>query len=248
MRGVILAGGTATRMRPLTDITNKHLLPVGRVPMIYHAIAQFKRAGLRDILVVTGRDHMGHMVQQLGSGRQFGVNFTFKVQDRAGGIAEALGLARDFAAGQSVAVHLGDNIFEDSVATHVHGYLAQGETGAMIFLKEVPDPERFGVAELDETGRVLSIAEKPSAPKSNLAVTGLYIYDHTVFEVIPHLKPSQRGELEITDVNNHYVRIGKMKAVRLGGYWTDAGTLESWRHATELAWSKSFDDLFEKSE
>lgn len=245
MRGVILAGGTASRMRPLTDITNKHLLPVGRVPMIYHAIAQFKRAGLRDILIVTGRDHMGHMVQQLGSGGQFGVNFTFKVQDKAGGIAQALGLAADFAGGQSVAVHLGDNIFGDDVSPYLRTFIDDGDNGAMIFLKEVTDPERFGVAETDGFGRVLSIEEKPSAPKSNLAVTGLYVYDASVFEVIPILKPSARGELEITDVNNHFIEKGDMRAVTLTSYWTDAGTLESWKHANDLAWDKDFSDLFE---
>jgi len=245
MKGIILAGGTASRMRPLTDITNKHLLPVGRIPMIYHPIAKFKAAGLTDILIVTGRDHMGHMVQQLGSGHQFGVQFTFKVQDRPGGIAEALGLARGFAAGESVAVHLGDNIFEDEIVDFVREFKQDGEKGAMIFLKEVPDPERFGVAEI-EGESVVRIVEKPKEPKSNLAVTGLYFYESSVFEIVPKLIPSARGELEITDVNNHFVRAGKMRFHRIAGYWSDAGTFESWRRANELAWDKDYSGLFRK--
>ncbi len=245
MKGVILAGGTASRMRPLTDITNKHLLPVGRVPMIYHPIAKFKRAGLNDILIVTGRNHMGHIVQQLGSGHQFGVNFTFKVQDQAGGIAEALGLAEGFAAGESVAVHLGDNIFGDDIKPFVEEFKAGGEAGAMVFLKEVPDPERFGVAEVGNDGRVLRIEEKPKDPKSNLAVTGLYFYDNEVFAIIPSLSPSGRGELEITDVNNHFIQKGHMRYRRIEGYWTDAGTFDSWKRANELSWGDDFSDIFE---
>jgi glucose-1-phosphate thymidylyltransferase len=245
MKGIILAGGTASRMRPLTDITNKHLLPVGRVPMIYHPIAKFKAAGLTDILIVTGRDHMGHMVQQLGSGHQFGVEFTFKVQDRPGGIAQALGLARGFAAGDSVAVHLGDNIFQDEIVDFVREFKRNGEKGSMIFLKEVSDPERFGVAEI-EGDRVMKIVEKPKEPKSNLAVTGLYFYESSVFEIVPKLIPSARGELEITDVNNYFVQAGSMRFHRINGYWTDAGTFESWKNANELAWSTDFSHLFEK--
>lgn len=245
MKGIILAGGTASRMRPLTDITNKHLLPVGRVPMIYHSIGKFKAAGLSDILVVTGRDHMGHMVQQLGSGQQFGVKFTFKVQDRPGGIAEALGMAKGFAAGESVAVHLGDNIFEDDISDFVREFKDAGERGAMIFLKEVPDPERFGVAEVQDE-RVVGIEEKPGRPKSNLAVTGLYFYESSVFDIIPTLTPSARGELEITDVNNHFIRNGGMRFRVVKGYWTDAGTFESWRRANELAWDTDHSAIFRK--
>jgi glucose-1-phosphate thymidylyltransferase len=245
MKGVILAGGTASRMRPLTDITNKHLLPVGRVPMIYHPIAKFKHAGLTDILIVTGRDHMGHMVQQLGSGFQFGVQFTFKVQDRPGGIAEALGLAKGFAAGESVAVHLGDNIFEDDIDGFVKDFKDGSERGAMIFVKEVPDPERFGVALIDGD-KVVGIEEKPKNPKSNMAVTGLYFYEHSVFDVVPTLTPSLRGELEITDVNNHYIRQGAMRFRRLNGYWTDAGTFDSWKKANELAWNTDFAHVLQK--
>ena len=245
MKGVILAGGTASRMRPLTDITNKHLLPVGRVPMIYHPIAKFKRAGLNDILIVTGRDHMGHIVQQLGSGHQFGVAFTFKVQDQPGGIAQALGLAEGFAAGESVAVHLGDNIFQDDIKPFVEEFKAGGEKGAMVFLKEVPDPERFGVAEVGKEDRVLRIEEKPKEPKTNLAVTGLYFYDNEVFALLPSLLPSGRGELEITDVNNYYIQKGHMRYRRIEGYWTDAGTFDSWKRANELSWNDDFSDIFE---
>jgi glucose-1-phosphate thymidylyltransferase len=233
VKGVVLAGGTGSRLFPLTKVTNKHLLPVGRKPMIYHPIRKLLEAGIQEILIVTGVEHMGDVVTLLGSGAEFGCRFTYKVQDQAGGIAQALGLAENFAHGDSIAVILGDNIFEDSLIEFVKDFSVQGD-GAKIVLQEVPDPERFGVAEL-EGDRVVSIEEKPKQPKSNWAVTGVYFYDGDVFNIIRTLKPSGRGELEITDVNNKYIELGKMTWGKFTGWWTDAGTFESLRKADELA-------------
>jgi len=225
IKGVILAGGTATRLRPLTNVTNKHLLPVGRKPMVYYPIEKLLGAGIEDILIVTGMEHMGAVVNLLGSGKDFGCRFTYKVQDEAGGIAQALGLAENFSGGTPVAVILGDNIFEDPLGPVVDAYLAQGR-GSRILLKAVDDPERFGVAEV-QGENVLSIEEKPVEPKSNMAVTGVYMYDGGVFDIIRELRPSARGELEITDVNNEYIRRGAMGWNLMEGWWSDAGTFES---------------------
>jgi glucose-1-phosphate thymidylyltransferase len=232
VKGVILAGGTATRLKPLTKVTNKHLLPVGRMPMIYHSINKLRNAGIKEILIVTGVDHMGDVVGLLGSGKEFNCNFTYKVQDEAGGIAQALLLAENFAGKASVAVILGDNIFEDSLKDYLNEYVAQ-ESGAHIILKEVHDPERFGVAEVDGE-RVTNIEEKPSQPKSNLAVTGIYFYDNKVYDVIRTLKPSARGEYEISDVNNHYIQDNAMSFSRMNGWWSDAGTFESLARVQKL--------------
>jgi len=232
IKGVILAGGTASRLRPLTNVTNKHLLPVGRKPMIYYPIEKLLGAGIEDILVVTGMEHMGAVVNLLGSGKNFGCRFTYKVQDEAGGIAQALGLAENFSGGTPVAVILGDNIFEDPLAPVVDAYIAQNR-GARILLKSVPDPERFGVAEV-QGDKVLSIEEKPEKPKSDMAVTGVYLYDGGVFDIIRELKPSARGELEITDVNNEYIRRGTMGWDLMDGWWSDAGTFESLARVQEL--------------
>ena len=232
MKGVVLAGGTGSRLFPLTKVTNKHLLPVGREPMIFHPIRKLTDAGVEEILVVTGLDHMGDVVNLLGSGREFGCRFTYKVQDEAGGIAQALGLAENFAGNSPVCVLLGDNIFEDSVQPFVDGYAKQRK-GARIVLKRVPDPQRYGVAEV-RGDRIVGIAEKPKAPKSDLAVTGIYFYDPGVYDVIRTLKPSGRGELEITDVNNHYLRERQLRYDVLEGWWTDAGTFESLHFANEL--------------
>ena len=230
MKGIILAGGTGSRLYPLTKVTNKHLLPVGDQPMIYHPINKLTEVGIGEILIVKGTDHMGDVVNLLGSGKDFGCRFTYKVQDEAGGIAQALGLAENFAGNDPVVVILGDNIFEHSLQKAVDNYAGEG---AQILIQEVDAPERYGVAELDgET--VISIQEKPKKPKSNYAVTGIYFYDETVFDCIKTLKPSGRGELEITDVNNYYIRKGKMKSSVLEGWWTDAGTLESYKHANKL--------------
>jgi glucose-1-phosphate thymidylyltransferase len=234
MKGIILAGGTGSRLRPLTKVTNKHLLPVGRYPMIYHPVYKLVRSGIAEILVVTGVEHMGDVVGQLGSGAAFGCQFTYKVQDEAGGIAQALGLAEHFAGGDRCCVILGDQVFEDPIGPFVEAFTAQ-ERGAKILLKEVPDAERFGVAELSGDGRrVVAIEEKPARPKTNLAVTGIYFYDGRVFDLARELKPSARGELEITDVNNHYIAAGEMTWGRLRGQWTDAGTFESLLRASTL--------------
>ena len=233
LKGVILAGGTGSRLYPLTRVTNKHLLPVGKYPMIFYPIYRLKKAGIREILVVTGREHMGDVLELLGSGQDFGVEFTYRVQDRAGGIAEALGLARNFVGDGRCVVILGDNIFEDDISPFVQDFVTQKE-GAKILLKEVPDPRRFGVAELRE-GRIVAIEEKPENPKSRYAVTGIYMYDAEVFEIIKTLKPSRRGELEITDVNNAYIARGSLTYGILKGWWTDAGTPASLAVANELA-------------
>jgi glucose-1-phosphate thymidylyltransferase len=232
VKGIILAGGTATRLRPLTNITNKHLLPVGRKPMIYYPIEKMTGAGIKDILIVTGVDHMGDVVGLLGSGKDFNCRFTYKVQDQAGGIAQALSLAEDFSNGVPVAVILGDNIFEDSMKPYLETYLKQ-KKGSHILLKPVKDPQRFGVAKV-KGDKVISIEEKPKNPKSDLAVTGIYFYDGEVFNIIRTLKPSGRGELEITDVNNEYIRRGIMGWSRMDGWWSDAGTFESLSHVQKL--------------
>ncbi|NIA20372.1 MAG: NTP transferase domain-containing protein [Anaerolineaceae bacterium] len=234
MKGIILAGGTGSRLRPLTKVTNKHLLPVGRYPMIYHPIYKLVGGGVTEILVVTGREHMGDIVSLLGSGTEFGSRFTYKVQDEAGGIAQALGLSRHFVGGDRCCVILGDQVFEDSIAPFVENYEKQAG-GAKILLKEVADAPRFGVAELSTDRKtVVGIEEKPERPKSNLAVTGIYFYDAEVFRIVETLKPSGRGELEITDVNNYYIEQGRMTWDLLGKPWTDAGTFESLLRANVL--------------
>lgn len=232
MKGIVLAGGTGSRLHPLTKVTNKHLLPVGFEPMIFHPIKKLVAAGVRDIMVVTGTEHVGDVIGLLGSGKQFECNFTYRVQDEAGGIAQALGLARDFARGDKLVVILGDNVFEDSLGLYVERFAKQGR-GARLFLKEVEDPQRFGVAELDGD-KIVSIEEKPANPKSNLCVTGIYMYDDRVFEIVSTLKPSGRGELEISDVNNAYIQRGECSFDVLSGWWTDAGTFESYDHANRL--------------
>lgn len=232
MKGVILAGGTGSRLMPLTKVTNKHLLPVYNKPMIYYPLQTLIDAGIKEILIVSGPGHAGHFVNLLGSGREFGVKFSYEVQDEAGGIAQALGLAEDFADNDSVCVILGDNVFEDKIDIN------DFKEGAKIFLKEVNDPQRFGVAEINQKNEVLNIEEKPNNPKSNYAVTGIYIYDNKVFDIIKTLKPSARGELEITDVNNNYIKEGRMNAKVLKGFWTDAGTFESLHRANTLVKEK----------
>jgi glucose-1-phosphate thymidylyltransferase len=232
MKGVILAGGTGSRLYPLTKVTNKHLLPVARKPMIYHPIDKLREAGMEEILIVTGIDHMGDVVTLLGSGKDFGCRFTYKVQDEAGGIAQALGLAENFAGGDSIAVILGDNLFQDKLSKYTSAFKKQGK-GARIILKEVKDPQRFGVAEINGD-KVTGIVEKPKDPKSKLAVTGIYMYDNSVFEIIKTLKPSKRGELEITDVNNEYIKRGQLSYDVFDGWWTDAGTFETLETATLL--------------
>jgi len=222
MKGIILAGGTGSRLFPLTKVTNKHLLPVYDKPMIFYPLNTLINAGITEIMIVSGRGHAGHFLELLGSGTEFGARLTYEIQEKAGGIAEALGLAATWADDENVAVILGDNIFQDAIKKEVASFVE----GAKIFLKEVPDAHRFGVAEL-RGNRVVSIEEKPAHPKSSYAVTGLYLYDPEVFSVITNLKPSGRGELEITDVNNVYLRKGCMQYSVLQGYWSDAGTFDS---------------------
>jgi len=233
MKGVVLAGGTGSRLFPLTKVTNKHLLPVGREPMIFHPVRKLTDAGIDEILIVTGVEHMGDVVNLLGSGREYGCRFTYKVQDEAGGIAQALGLAENFAAGVPICVILGDNVFAEPIGAFVSAFERQ-RRGARIVLKRVPDPQRFGVAEVDGD-RIVRIVEKPKAPRSDLAVTGIYFYDANVFEIIRSLRPSARGELEITDVNNHYLRRRQLEFDVLAGWWTDAGTFDSLLRANQLA-------------
>ena len=239
MKGVILAGGTGSRLFPLTKVTNKHLLPVGHEPMIFHPVKKLVEAGIGEILIVTGVEHMGDVVNLLGSGKEFGCRFTYKVQDEAGGIAQALGLAENFAGGDSCCVILGDNIFEESIAPFVEAFGKQ-KMGARLLLKQVHDPQRYGVAEI-EGSRVTRIVEKPIEPKSDLAVVGIYFFDNGVFDIIKTLKPSGRGKLEITDVNNHYLAAGTLQCDRLSGWWTDAGTFDSLHAANELVTGRATD-------
>lgn len=232
LRGIVLAGGTGSRLMPLTKVTNKHLLPVGQKPMIFYPIEKLTAIGIEEILIVTGVEHMGDVVSLLGSGTNFGCRFTYKVQDEAGGIAQALALAENFADGHLLAVILGDNIFKANLKSYADKFIAQ-QAGARILLKQVQYPQRFGVAELSE-GRIIGIEEKPEQPKSNYAVTGIYFYDAAVFEIIRTLQPSGRGEFEITHVNQAYIAKDQLAYDIIDGWWTDAGTFESLNKANEL--------------
>jgi glucose-1-phosphate thymidylyltransferase len=236
MKGVILAGGLGSRLYPLTHATNKHLLPIYDQPMIYYPISTLVAAGIDDVMVVTGGPHAGHFVPVLRNGKQFGLShLEYTYQEREGGIAEALGLCEEFADGEPVCVILGDNTTDTNIRPAVESF----ESGAVLFLKEVPDPERFGCPVFDpaDPSRILCIEEKPRQPRSRYAVTGLYIYDATVFEFIRRLEPSARGELEITDVNNFYLRDNRLRWTELDGYWSDAGTFES-LYRTNRYWAE----------
>jgi glucose-1-phosphate thymidylyltransferase len=233
MRGVVLAGGLGTRLSPLTRVTNKHLLPIYDKPMIFYPIETLVRAGVRDIALVTGDASAGDFLRLLGNGKDFGLtHIDYVYQEGNGGIAEALGLVRYHCQGRRFVVILGDNILEDDITPYVESFRRQ-ESGAKILLKEVDDPERFGVAEI-EGDRVVHIEEKPKEPRSRYAVTGVYFYDDLAWKVIDTLEPSARGELEITDVNNSYIKAGKMSFDILPGWWTDAGTFESLYRANRL--------------
>ncbi len=225
IRGVILAGGLGTRLHPLTKITNKHLLPVYDKPMILYPLETFKRSGITDILIVTGREHASHFMNFLGSGEDRGVSISYAIQDKNnGGIADALKYAEEFSRGGSIAVILGDNIFEQ----HFKKEVAAFTTGAMMFFKQVKDPTRFGVPVFDKSGtRIVRIEEKPKEPQSTYGQAGFYIYDEKIFVYIKKLKPSGRGELEITDVNNMYLQKGELSFAFVKGFWSDAGTFES---------------------
>jgi len=232
LKAVILAGGTGTRLKPLTFWTNKHLLPVGHYPMICYGVAKLREAGIRDIVIVTTRLALGAFAEVLGSGRDWGVSIVYRVQEEAGGIAQALELARPvMAEGEKFVVLLGDNLFEQSLRPFVEDFERQ-TSGAMVLLKKVADPRRYGVPKLEEgTGSIAFIEEKPENPLSPYCVTGMYFYPSDVFEIIDKVRPSDRGELEITDVNNVYAREGRLGYQVLDGWWTDAGTFDSLEEA-----------------
>ena len=233
MKGIILAGGTGSRMLPLTRVTNKHLLPIYNKPMIYYPLETLINAGIKDILIITGGNSPGDFLKLLGNGKRFGLKeLHYTYQEGSGGIAQALSLAEDFADNGKVVVILGDNIFEDNISQAVKDFENQKQ-GIKLFVKKVPDPERFGVADIKEK-KIVSIEEKPKEPKSQYAVTGLYMYNGNVFDVVKTLKPSQRGELEITDVNNFYVKQETATCEFIKGFWSDAGTFESLYRATNL--------------
>lgn len=233
MKGVILAGGLGSRLKPLTKVTNKHLLPVFDKPMIFYPLQCLVNAGIRDIIIVTGGNNAGDFLRLLGNGRDFGLkHLNYAYQEGEGGIAEALGLVEHFAEGDGICVVLGDNIIENNIKAAVEGFRAQ-PSGARIIVKKVEDPQRFGVP-VFEGKKIVRIEEKPQKPGSDYAVTGIYLYDRTVFDIIKTLKPSERGELEITDVNNAYIEQGTLAWSELDGWWTDAGTFDSLLKANEL--------------
>ncbi len=238
MKGIILAGGIGSRLFPLTKITNKHLLPVYDKPMIYYPLMTLVEAGIKDIMIVTGGHHAGDFLRLLGNGNEFGLKaISYAYQEKEGGIAEALGLAEHFADRDKVVVMLGDNIIEKSIKKDVEQFKGQAK-GARILIKDVENPERFGVVEFSGE-RIARIVEKPKDPKTNFAVTGIYMYDGQVFDIIKTLKPSRRGELEITDVNNKYIDKGELTYSKLDGWWTDAGTFESLLKANNLVAGRS---------
>ena len=232
LKGVILAGGLGTRLYPLTKVTSKHLLPVGNEPMIYHSIKQLTTAGVTDILIVTNPEYVGDFVNTLGGGKDFGCEFTYRVQEEAKGIAHALALAEGFAAGGRIVVLLGDNIFETSIRQPVNDFQVQ-QSGARVLLKQVSDPKRYGVATLNGN-RIVAIEEKPEHPKSDYAVVGAYFYDASVFDVIRTVEPSARGEYEITAVNNVYIQRDELKYSLVHGKWVDAGTFDSLTEAHQI--------------
>lgn len=245
MKGIILAGGTGSRLYPLTKATNKHLLAVGKYPMIFYPIARLKEAGITEILIVTGKEYISSFINILGSGYDFGVKFTYKIQDQAGGIAQGLALAENFVCGDKCTVILGDNVFQYNISEFVNHFDKQ-DRGARILIQQVPDPKRYGVAEISKN-KIISIEEKPKMPKSNFCVTGIYMYDNRVFNVIKSLKPSNRGELEITDVNNWYILDDSLTYDILKGWWIDAGTFESLSYANELAQNINLTQILNKS-
>ncbi len=234
MRGIVLAGGLGTRLHPLTLVANKHALPVYDRPMAFHIIGYMKEAGITDIMLVVGREHCGDLIALLGSGRDLGVNLTYRVQEDADGIAGALRLCEDFTQREPFVVMLGDNLLENGIKPIIGEYGKRGYKGGMIAVTEVKDPKRFGVATLDKRGRVLNLVEKPRVPESNLAVIGVYIYDEDVWMYMHSLEPSARGEYEITDINRAYMDAKNLHCTKVKGWWHDAGTIESMYDATIL--------------
>lgn len=249
MKGIVLAGGTGSRLYPLTRVTNKHLLPVGRYPMIYHPIMRLRRAGISKIAIVTSPEHMGDVVNLLGSGKRLGVDLTYRVQDEPGGIAQAIGLCENFTGSDPFCVALGDNILSsdfDKDASIFSSTVRTSGQAAHVLLKEVPDPERYGVPRL-EAGRIVEVIEKPTDPPSSYSVIGIYFFDAGVYEVIRTLSPSNRGELEISDVICSYADRKLLSHGILEGWWGDAGTLEGWHQANELARDLVYPELSSKT-
>jgi glucose-1-phosphate thymidylyltransferase len=233
LKGVILVGGLGTRLHPLTKVTSKHLLPVGNEPMIFHSVKQLTAAGITDILIVTNAQYVGDFVNALGSGKDFGCEFTYRVQEEAKGVAHALSLAEGFAAGDRIVVLLGDNIFEHSIQHAISDFQGQ-QKGARVLLKQVDDPKRYGVAVLNRKHQIVEIEEKPIHPKSDYAVVGVYFYDASVFDIIRTIEPSARGEYEITSVNNVYIDRGQLEYSLVEGEWVDAGTFDSLAEAHKI--------------
>lgn len=238
MKGIILAGGRATRLRPLTKITSKQLLPVYNKPMIYYPLETLLNAGIKDILIIVAPEYAGHFLNLLGSGREFGARFTYEIQDEPRGLADAFIVGETFIGGDSVTMILGDNIFDHDFSKDIKGF----KEGGMVFAKEVHDPKRFGVVEFDREHKVLSIEEKPEEPKSNYAVVGIYTYDNDVVKIAKNLAPSARGEIEITDINNEYLRRGKLQVKMVDGMWEDAGTFDSLLRASTLMAKKACEE------
>lgn len=239
MKGIVLSGGSATRLRPCTKVTSKQLLPVYNRPMIYYPLNTLIKAGIKDILIIVSPEQAGHYLNLLGSGKEFGVKFTYEIQDKPEGLAQSFIIGKNFIDEDSVCMILGDNIFEDDFSEDIKNFSG----GAKVFAKHVPDPERFGVVEFDENKKAISIEEKPALPKSNYCVTGLYIYDNKIIEISQNLKPSPRGELEITDVNKVYLEKGELDVAMVNGAWIDAGTFDSLLEAQILAKEKLQDKL-----
>ena len=241
IKGVVLAGGTGSRLYPLTKVVNKHLLPVGRYPMVYHPLMRLQEAGLTQVAVVTSPEHMGPLVSLLGSGEELGLDLTFRVQEKPGGIAQALGLCEDFVGDHLSVVILGDNILESRLDHEIQAFKAQG-TGARLLLKEVPDPQHYGVPRIEDD-RIVEVLEKPIEPPSHFAVTGIYFYDRHVFDYIRELAPSRRGEYEVSELNTMYVRHSHLTYGILQGWWGDAGTIDGWHVANELARNLTYSRL-----
>lgn len=239
MRGIILSGGSGTRLAPLTKITSKQLLPVYNRPMIYYPLNTLIAAGIKEILIIVAPERAGDYLNLLGSGKKFGCKFTYEIQDKPRGLADAYRIGENFIDDESVCMILGDNIFEDDLSEEIKNF----KSGGKVFAKKVPDPERFGVVKFDANKKAISIEEKPVKPKSNYCVTGLYIYDNRIVEVAKNLKPSPRGEIEITDANNWYLQKGELQVAMVKGEWIDAGTFDSLLRAQNLAKDKLADKL-----
>ena len=230
MKGIVLAGGRATRLRPLTSITSKQLLPVYNKPMIYYPIETLIKTGIKDILIIIAPDYSGHFLNLLGDGKEFGVHFSYAVQKEPKGLADAFIIAEDFIGQDNVTMILGDNIFDQDFSTEIKNF----KSGGMVFAKQVSDPQRFGVVEFDQNMKAISIEEKPSKPKSNYAVVGLYTYDNQVVNIAKNLKPSDRGEIEITDINKFYLEKGDLQVNLFDSLWEDAGTFDSLLHVSNV--------------